>query len=111
MTTSLADGAKGATCKLMIGKRAIIAIVGVTGQLDLAGSEHLAQRLHQLIDAGERRLIIEAQALDYISSAGLRVLLVAAKRLKALDGRIVLSSLKPHIKEVFEIGGLTAQHN
>jgi anti-sigma B factor antagonist len=50
-------------------------------------------------------VVIDGEKLDYISSTGLRVLLVAAKRLKAVDGRIVLSSLKPHILEVFEIAG------
>ena len=80
-------------------------VVGLTGRLDLGGSEILAERLHELIDAGQRRLIIEGQALDYISSAGLRVLLVAAKRLKTLDGRIVLASVKPNIKEALETAG------
>ena len=49
--------------------------------------------------------MIDGGTLDYISSTGLRVLLVAAKRLKAVEGKIVLSSLKPHILEVFEIAG------
>ena len=80
-------------------------VVGINGRLDSATSDSLAQRLHHLIDGGERRLVIDGEKLDYISSTGLRVLLVAAKRLKAVDGRIVLSSLKPHILEVFEIAG------
>jgi anti-anti-sigma factor len=80
-------------------------VLGITGRLDLEGSEVLAQRLHQLIDGGERSLIVEGQALEYISSAGLRVLFVAAKRLKSLNGRIVLSSLKPQIVSVFEVAG------
>ena len=82
-----------------------VCVVGITGRLDSGTSDSLAQRLHHLIDGGERRLVIDGQKLDYISSTGLRVLLVAAKRLKAVDGRIVLSSLKPHIFEVFEIAG------
>jgi anti-anti-sigma factor len=82
-----------------------VCIVSITGRLDSGTSDSLGQRLHQLIDRGERRLVIDAEKLDYISSTGLRVLLVAAKRLKAVDGRIVLSSLKPHILEVFEIAG------
>ncbi|HET8720940.1 MAG TPA: STAS domain-containing protein, partial [Nitrospira sp.] len=80
-------------------------VVGLTGRLDSATSDSFGQRLHQLIDRGERRLVIDGETLDYISSTGLRVLLVAAKRLKTVDGRIVLSSLKPHILEVFEIAG------
>ena len=82
-----------------------VCVVGVHGRLDSATSDTLAQRLHHLIDGGERRLVIDGEMLDYISSTGLRVLLVAAKRLKTVDGRIVLSSLKPHILEVFEIAG------
>ena len=54
-----------------------------------------AYRLHQIIDGGERHLVVDGATLDYISSAGLRVLLVAAKRLKAVDGRIVLSRSSP----------------
>ena len=82
-----------------------VCIVSLNGRLDSGTSDTLAQRLHHLIDGGERRLVIDFEKLDYISSTGLRVLLVAAKRLKAVDGRIVLSSLKPHILEVFEIAG------
>ena len=82
-----------------------VCVVGLNGRLDSGTSDSLAQRLHQLIDGGERRLVIDAEKLDYISSTGLRVLLVAAKRLKTADGKIVLSSLKPHILEVFEIAG------
>ena len=82
-----------------------VCVVGISGRLDSGTSDSLGQRLHQLIDRGERRLVIDAEKLDYISSTGLRVLLVAAKHLKAIDGRIVLSSLKPHILEVFEIAG------
>jgi len=82
-----------------------VCIVQMAGRLDSGSSDSLAQRLHQLIDGGERRLVVDGEKLDYISSTGLRVLLVAAKRLKAVDGKIVLSSLKPHILEVFEIAG------
>lgn len=85
-----------------------VCVVGIAGRLDSGTSESLGQRLHQLIDRGERRLVIDAEKLEYISSTGLRVLLVGAKRLKAVGGRIVLSSLKPQILEVFEIAGFTS---
>ena len=85
-----------------------VCIVGLTGRLDSGTAEAFAQRLQQLIEGGERRLVIDGGTLEYISSAGLRVLLVSAKRLKAVEGRIVLSSLKPHIVEVFEIAGFKA---
>ena len=85
-----------------------VCVVGVAGRLDSGTAESFGQRLHHLIDGGERSLVVDGATLEYVSSAGLRVLLVAAKRLKAANGRIVLSSLKPHILEVFEIAGFTS---
>src|SRR5262245_14578632 len=82
-----------------------VCVVALNGRLDSGTSESLAQQLHQILDGGVRRLVIDGEKLDYVSSTGLRVLLVAAKRLKAVDGKIALSSLKPHILEVFEIAG------
>jgi anti-anti-sigma factor len=85
-----------------------VCIVAINGKLDSGTSDSLAQRLHHMIDGGERRLVIDGEKLNYISSTGLRVLLIVAKRLKAVDGKIVLSSLKPHIHEVFEIAGFNS---
>jgi len=85
-----------------------VCVVGITGRLDSGTSESFGQQLHQLIDGGGRRLVVDGATLDYVSSAGLRMLLVAAKRLKVVNGKIVLSSLKPHILEVFEIAGFTS---
>lgn len=58
-----------------------------------------------LIDGGESRFVVDCAGLGYISSAGLRVLLIAAKRLAATAGVIVLSGLTEQIKEVFDIVG------
>ena len=61
-----------------------------------------------MIAGGEIRFIIDFEALDYISSAGLRSILVIAKKLKAQDGQILLCSLKDAVKEVFEISGFSS---
>lgn len=45
--------------------------------------------------------------LDYISSAGLRVLLQAAKKLNQISGTLVLCSVKDEVKKVFDIAGLS----
>ncbi|MBL7135410.1 MAG: STAS domain-containing protein [Candidatus Marinimicrobia bacterium] len=45
--------------------------------------------------------------MDYISSAGLRVLLQAAKKLNRIGGTLVLCSVKDEIKKVFDIAGLS----
>lgn len=60
------------------------------------------------IDSGDRRLVIDLAQLDYISSAGLRVLIVAGKRLSGANGKIVLCSLKDPVREVFDIAGFSS---
>src|SRR5437763_7660145 len=85
-----------------------ILVVGLKGRLDANTAPSLEEKFIGLIDSGEKRFVVEFTELDYISSAGLRVLLMAAKRLKNLSGRIVLASLKDHIKEVFDIAGFSS---
>ena len=85
-----------------------IVILGLTGRLDAGSAGALEQQMLGLIDAGTQRLVVDARDLDYISSAGLRVLLVAAKRLRAVNGTVALAALKDHIKEVFDIAGFSS---
>ncbi len=61
----------------------------------------------QLIEAGENRFLVNFEKLDYISSAGLRVLLTAAKQLKGTDGELRICSLNEVVREVFDISGFT----
>jgi anti-sigma B factor antagonist len=87
-------------------KRNGIVILGLKGRLDASNAPTLEETLGAAIDAGERRFVVDGQQLDYIGSAGVQVLLVAAKRLATLDGRIVFAALQSHIEEVFTIAGL-----
>ena len=57
------------------------------------------------INSGERHLIVDFSRLDFISSVGLRVALLATRALKASQGRIILCAMKKHIEEVFRISG------
>ena len=52
--------------------------------------------------------MLDLGRLDYISSAGLRVVLIAAKRLKSVGGALVLCTLNPSVREVFEISGFAS---
>ena len=55
--------------------------------------------------ASQTNLLLDLAKLKYISSAGLRILLLAAKRVQQKAGRIVLFSLQPNVKEIFDISG------
>ncbi len=83
-------------------------IVALKGRLDAGTSGSLEEALTALVDAGEAKALVDCRELDYISSAGLRVLLAAAKQFKKLNGSIALSALNPNVKQVFEISGFTS---
>ena len=82
-------------------------LLAPAGRLDSNSSGELEARLVAAIGAGSRRLVVDLARVDYVSSAGLRVLLMAAKKLKPVNGKILLSCLKPHIRDVFDIAGFT----
>ncbi|MCF8239934.1 MAG: STAS domain-containing protein [Melioribacteraceae bacterium] len=82
-------------------------VLSIVGRLDASTAGAFEEKLLSVIDSGEKKLLINFGELDYISSSGLRVLLVGAKKVKALEGKIALCDLKSHIMEVFEIAGFT----
>ncbi len=85
-----------------------ICILGLLGRLDSNTSPEFEKKIFGVIEDGTRNVIVDFESLDYISSAGLRVLLKTAKELKRSDGKIVLCSMKEYIKEVFEIAGFVS---
>lgn len=83
-------------------------VVAVKGRLDAGTSGSLEEVLNALVENGETKALVDCRELDYISSAGLRVLLAGAKQFKKLEGSIALSALNPNVKQVFEISGFTS---
>lgn len=82
-----------------------ILIVSLSDRLDGTNAAEAEQALLGQIEAGPSRVVIDMSTLDYISSAGLRVVLLAAKRLRKADGALSLCGMKDHIREVFEVSG------
>jgi anti-sigma B factor antagonist len=60
-----------------------------------------------VLNGGQTKLLIDFGDLDYISSAGLRVVLIGAKTCKAKGGKLVLTGMKKHIREVFDVSGFS----
>lgn len=82
-----------------------ICIFKISGRLDSNTSPEFEEKISKAIGAGSSKLIIDFANLDYLSSAGLRVLLKTTKTLKNVEGRLVLCSLADYVREVFEISG------
>lgn len=86
--------------------RDAVAVVRLAGRLDSTASPELERLLLDTLERGTARLVIDFSAADYISSAGLRVLLVVLRRLDLRRGRLVLSALTPPVHQVFDLAGL-----
>mgnify|MGYP003807822119 CR=1 FL=1 len=83
-------------------------VVLLQGQINSANAAGLEAEILALVNHGARGLVLDFAALDYISSAGLRMVLVLAKRLKQDGGQLVLCAMQPHVREVFDISGFLA---
>lgn len=81
------------------------AIMNLTGRLDALGAPQLEEQGRAAICAGTCRLLLDLEKIEYISSAGLRSLLVLAKACAAAGGRLVLCSLAPMVMEVMRMSG------
>ncbi len=84
-----------------------VTIVAFAGNLDSNTSPEAQQALDGILAGGGKRLVVDFTALDYISSAGLRVLLGAAKRLGGADSALRLFGLNETVREVFQISGFS----
>ena len=82
-----------------------VAVFIPTGRIDSQTSKSFEEAVLAAIASGATRMVFDFADLAYISSAGLRVVLLAGKRLKAAGGKLVLTNLQPAIREVFEISG------
>jgi anti-sigma B factor antagonist len=86
-------------------KQSGINIFRLIGRLDSNTSQGFEQKLFEAISDGTKSMVVDFKDLDYISSAGLRVILKATKAIKRQDGHIMLCSMQDYVKEVFEIAG------
>ena len=83
-------------------------VVAIAGRLDAVTSADFEKRMRELIDRGNAALVVDFERLDYISSAGLRALLVVARTLKAKDGRLRFANVKGGVRAVFDMSGFAS---
>ncbi len=84
-----------------------VQIVAIAGSLDSTTSPEAKKAIDAVL-AGARKVVLDFTELDYISSAGLRVLLGAAKQLRVAGGALRIFGLNQSVREVFEISGFSA---
>src|SRR5689334_20338782 len=79
-------------------------VLTLTGRLDAVTSPPVEARLLEAVRRSPG-VVLDLSGLDYVSSAGLRILLKAAKQAKGAKSRLALAALRPAVHEVFEVSG------
>ena len=81
------------------------AVAAVSGRVDSANAKDFDKALCDVIDQGVTGLVVDCDGLKYMSSAGLRVLLIAIRKTNAAGGGLALCRVPAHIREVLEVSG------
>jgi anti-anti-sigma factor len=82
-----------------------VVVVAPVGRIDSTTSSALDAHLQELGKAGDHRVVVDFSGVDYISSAGLRVMLSLAKRTKEARGALAIAGLGDSVRQVFELAG------
>ncbi len=85
-----------------------VMVFTLTGRLDAQTAPEAEEAIKGWLADGELKLVGDLSGLDYISSAGLRVLLMTAKALQRAGGRLCLFGLQASVKQVFDIAGFSS---
>lgn len=85
-----------------------ITVLIVQGKLDAVTAPAFEQKIRSLVEGGATRLIVDLGSLEYISSAGLRGLLLLNKLVKTRSGRVGLAAVQGNVRSVFEMSGFSS---
>lgn len=89
-------------------RRGNILILRVCDRVHAAVANELETLVMEKIEQDEKFIAFDFAKMDFISSSGLRVLLMVAKKMKKLDGHVALFAMNENIREVFKISGFDA---
>lgn len=84
-----------------------ICVLRPQGRIDSATGPALDDEIAKSMASGANRLLLDMADVDYISSAGLRVVLQAAKQTKSVGGHLVLCALNEQTREIFDVSGFS----
>jgi anti-anti-sigma factor len=83
-----------------------MSVVTVKGRVDSATSPDLEKALQNLLNSDHNQLVLDLKDVDYMSSAGLRVLMATQKAAKKNGGALRLAQLSARVREVLDLAGL-----
>lgn len=85
-----------------------VTLVEVSGRVDSSNAVQLGETLNSQIDAGRLQLVVDLSGVEYMSSAGLREMVAALKKVRNLNGDMRIATPSERVKEVLDLAGLSA---
>lgn len=82
-----------------------ICFISISGRIEAADANELQTKLDSIMAKNRLKIIVNLSKLEYISSSGLRVLLIALKNQKQKHGFIEVASLQPFVEKIFRKTG------
>lgn len=80
--------------------------IKLKGRLDASWSDRVGQALDECVQSGEHTIALDMAGVDYISSAGIRVLVIHARQLKGIQGRLLVVNASTMVRKALELVGL-----
>lgn len=94
--------------EIFSGRRGDWTILSLRGRLDALSSPQAREEILAVIERGDRQLLFDCTGLDYVSSAGLRVLFEVADRMQECSGQLACYAVSANVRRVFVLADLGA---
>jgi len=88
-----------------------VLVVDMTGRLESRTSGPVATELNRIAQGGDRKILLNVKGLEYVSSAGLRAILVAAKLVQVNGGAVKICGANDTVRHVMEVSGFNSLLN
>jgi anti-anti-sigma factor len=82
-------------------------VISLDGRLDMASASDLERQAQEELERGERNFILDLAKLVYVSSAGLRAMLVLGRQAQSRQGRLLICAASGEVDEVLKISGFS----
>lgn len=82
-----------------------VLILRISGRLDAISSPKAERIVFDYVNKGQHKLLLDFSGVDYLSSAGMRMLLSVSKKLKSLPGKLILFSVTVDVMDILKMSG------
>jgi anti-anti-sigma factor len=96
---------------ITVENREQVSVVKVKGQVDSATAPDLEKALKQLVEANKNRIVLDLKEVDFLSSLGLRAIVLTLKSARGVNGDLRLAAPSPSVEKVLRTVGMTQMFN